>query len=115
MEVDVSTLDALIRQYGTLDLCKIDVEGYEPEVLRGLSSSIPLVTFEYHLDEIEKLLDCVSYLARRGDIIINVNPMYSGDLVLSDWVDAQEFARLAKTGALPDTADCGVRTAAATR
>ena len=35
--VSVITLDDLIAQYGEPAFCKIDVEGYELEVLRGLS------------------------------------------------------------------------------
>ncbi len=47
LEVPVTTLDALIERYGLPAFCKIDVEGYEAEILRGLSRPIPLVSFEY--------------------------------------------------------------------
>jgi FkbM family methyltransferase len=45
--VPVTTLDALIEQHGVPAFCKIDVEGYELEVLRGLSRVLPALSFEY--------------------------------------------------------------------
>ncbi|MEM7022054.1 MAG: FkbM family methyltransferase, partial [Pseudomonadota bacterium] len=47
VEVPVTTLDALIDRYGMPRFCKIDVEGYEAEILRGLSQPIELLSFEY--------------------------------------------------------------------
>ena len=41
------TLDALIARHGVPRFCKIDVEGYEAEVLRGLTQPIPALSFEY--------------------------------------------------------------------
>ena len=47
-DVPVITLDAALVRYGIPDYCKIDVEGWELEVLLGLSHPIPLISFEYH-------------------------------------------------------------------
>jgi FkbM family methyltransferase len=43
----VITLDHLIETYGLPSFCKIDVEGAESDILRGLSRPIPLIAFEY--------------------------------------------------------------------
>ena len=48
--VRVTTLDGLIARYGTPTMVKIDVEGYESEVLAGLSMPIRTIMFEYLVD-----------------------------------------------------------------
>lgn len=45
-EVNVTTLDRLIEKFGRPDLIKIDVEGHEVSVIKGLSSPVPLISFE---------------------------------------------------------------------
>jgi FkbM family methyltransferase len=47
--VATRTLDGFIRSFGRPDYIKIDVEGYEAEVLSGLHQRIPLITFEVNL------------------------------------------------------------------
>jgi hypothetical protein len=39
--VQIRTLDEIIAEYGVLDFCKIDVEGYEEQVLGGSRGSFP--------------------------------------------------------------------------
>ena len=50
-EVPVVTLDAAIEHYGVPAYCKIDVEGWEFEVLRGLSQAVDLISLEFHLTD----------------------------------------------------------------
>ena len=45
--VELTTLDDLIDKYGTPQFIKIDVEGYESEVIAGLSSSVKHISFEF--------------------------------------------------------------------
>jgi FkbM family methyltransferase len=47
--VPVVTADAAVRAFGPPHYCKIDVEGWELEVLSGLSHRVPLLSFEFHL------------------------------------------------------------------
>ncbi|GAA4329162.1 FkbM family methyltransferase [Flaviaesturariibacter amylovorans] len=45
-DVPVTTLDALIEKYGVPTFVKIDVEGYELEVVKGLSRPIAFLSLE---------------------------------------------------------------------
>ena len=47
VEVEVVTLDDLITAHGPPAFCKVDVEGFEAEVLSGLSRPVPALSFEY--------------------------------------------------------------------
>jgi len=60
--VEVTTLDQLIQSYGLPTFCKIDVEGYEAEVLHGLSHPVPALSFEYLPVAISRTVDCIERL-----------------------------------------------------
>lgn len=58
-----TTLDNLIANYGTPAFIKIDAEGSELEIIRGLSQPIKALSFEFHpqmLDDVREIL-CFDY------------------------------------------------------
>lgn len=71
IDVPVTTLDALIDQFGRPDFCKIDVEGFEPEVLRGLHSPIRSLSLEFTTGMTEQTIACLGELERLGYTRIN--------------------------------------------
>ncbi len=87
-EVEVTTLDALIAAHGAPRLIKIDVEGHEAEVLRGLSLPVPWVAFEYLPAALDVAMDCVARLERLGRYRYNLATGESRSLALPDWLDA---------------------------
>lgn len=62
IKVKSITIDDMIRRYGTPDLIKIDVEGYEYEVIRGLTKKANDICFEWHEENYQSLVDIVNYL-----------------------------------------------------
>jgi FkbM family methyltransferase len=86
VEVEVVTLDALIGRFGVPDFCKIDVEGFEVEVIRGLSRPLPCLSFEFHLDERDRLEACLDHLATLGGVEVNVIDMDGQDLLFPAWL-----------------------------
>jgi FkbM family methyltransferase len=49
--VTITTLDKLIQKYGHPFFIKIDVEGYELQVIKGLSQPVPFISIECLLPE----------------------------------------------------------------
>lgn len=83
--VDVTTLDALIGTYGRPDFVKIDVEGTELDVLRGLHQPVPSLSIEYHLDQLDQTSDCLDYLARFGAFVANYSMEHTLTWGLAAW------------------------------
>jgi FkbM family methyltransferase len=62
-QVETITLEELIDCYGLPLFIKIDVEGYEPNVLRGLNRPVPYVSFEVNLPEFRpEGMECIEIL-----------------------------------------------------
>lgn len=59
-------LDYLIELYGLPDLIKLDVEGYEYEVIKGLSKKNKEVCFEWAEEEFENVNLIINHLTKIG-------------------------------------------------
>jgi FkbM family methyltransferase len=95
-EVNVMTLDALIETFGRPAFCKIDVEGYECDVLAGLSSAIPVLSFEFTPELAEVGTACIDRLAGLGDYEFNFDVGESMHLRLANWVGPTQIKQQLK-------------------
>jgi FkbM family methyltransferase len=84
--VRVTTLDELIARHGTPTFCKIDVEGAELDVLRGLSYPLEVLSFEYIPAAIEAAVSCVGRLGELGRYEYNWSPGEQSRLQASAWL-----------------------------
>jgi FkbM family methyltransferase len=99
LQVPVLTLDMAIQRFGIPHYCKIDVEGWELQVLLGLSQPIPLLSFEYHQNDgmMQDAYACLDHLHSLARINVNVTPREQSQLVLDEWLDVDEFKAAFKT------------------
>jgi FkbM family methyltransferase len=102
-QVSTTTLEDLIGRHGRPMFVKIDVEGAEPLVLRGLQSPVPYVSFEVNLPEFRpEGLECVELLSRLSPGgCFNYAADCQGGFALSQWVGPREFARALETCSEP--------------
>lgn len=66
-----TTLDALVARHGRADFVKIDVEGWEAEVLAGLSASVRTLSFEFTTIQREVALAGLTRLTALGYRLFN--------------------------------------------
>jgi hypothetical protein len=64
-QVVIDTLDNLIAKYGLPKFIKIDVEGFELDVLKGLTNPVPIISFEYATPEhTVRLFECIEMIEK---------------------------------------------------
>jgi len=95
--VNIVTLDDLIKQYGVPRFCKIDVEGYEYNVIKGLSSNkIYCISFEFSYEFLSDTINCCLYLRRLGYNKFNFSVESNYDLELAECQEYEKVIRKIK-------------------
>jgi FkbM family methyltransferase len=92
--VETTTLSALMESHGEPCYIKIDVEGHEPHVLRGLPRPVAFVSFEAILPEfMPETAECIGILGRLSPGgRFNLSARCYKGLDLASWQSAQEIA-----------------------
>ena len=99
IDVPVTTVDRLIEQYGRPDFLKIDVEGFEAEILAGCSQPIALVAVEYLPAALDILWQCIDRLEAHGDAEYNFVSGETHQFELAEWVPASAIRALIEQAA----------------
>jgi len=98
--VEMTTLDSMIEKFGCPRFIKIDVEGYEYEVLSGLSRPVQYISIEFTPEYKERAYACVGHFdalvkGARYQLSYGESLQYA----LADWVSCDEVVeRLEQLG-----------------
>lgn len=99
------SLDALRVRFGEPRFIKIDVEGYEAQVLAGLTVLPPVLSFEFTTIQRDVARACLDRLDALGGSFFNYALGESHELALPQWVSAHDMARFLDD--LPHAANSG--------
>lgn len=105
IKVPITTLQSLVDKHGTPRFCKIDVEGFELQVLKGLTSAIPYISIEYIVPErTQASLDCIAVLHRLSPSgVFNYSIGESMQFALQQWMSYDAFREHVQTAAFNST------------
>jgi len=91
--VPVITLYDLIKEYGLPKFCKIDAEGFEYPILKGLTKPIPYISFEFTRELFDDAKKCIAHLLSIGPAEFNCSIGESFHLIFPSWVTPKELYR----------------------
>ena len=103
--VEISTLDSLIARYGLPAFCKIDVEGYEINVLKGLTHPVPVLSFEFLSSQRSRAIQCLERISDLGDYDFNISYGEYLAFIRPDWCTQQDIIHHIEQ--LPDRVSSG--------
>ncbi len=109
VEVQTTTLDALIKAYGVPAFVKVDVEGGELNVLQGLSQPVPALSFEFLPAALDAAEDCVRRIESLGRYQFNWSIAESSRLAGPVWVDGAALLRELRQSPSPRHGDIYAR------
>ncbi|MGG9962984.1 FkbM family methyltransferase [Ferruginibacter sp. SUN106] len=85
LKAKTTTLDTLITKHGIPDFIKIDVEGNEQNVLKGLSHTVNYISFEVLLPEfLNEATECLN-------LLLSINKNYHFNYSVDETTMLQEF------------------------
>jgi FkbM family methyltransferase len=99
-KIEIVTLDMLIKEYGVPDFIKIDTEGFELEVIKGLSTAVKALSFEYTLPHMkEQVITCVDLLDElyKKKAMFNICRDEAYAMKFDEWMNAESLKGVLKS------------------
>jgi FkbM family methyltransferase len=104
IDIEVTTLDALIARHGVPAFIKLDVEGFEAEALHGLSQRVRALSFEFTTIQRDVALACIERCSAMGYTRFNA-ALGESQALVGEWIGAGDVASWLI--ALPQSANSG--------
>ena len=104
-KLPITTLDKVIEQFAVPKFVKIDVEGFELEVLKGLSYKIPYLSIEYTVpEELNKTMACLEVLHKINGDTMQCNYSIGESMEWHmDWLSYEDMLKHIETEAFINT------------
>jgi FkbM family methyltransferase len=105
INVPLVSLDELIARHGEPQFCKIDVEGFEHQVLSGLHQPLAALSFEYIPVAADRAITCVERTSALGDYRYRHSRVETHRWADSGWKEPQAMIKV--LSALPSDGRSG--------
>jgi FkbM family methyltransferase len=105
VKIQMTTLDKLVSIHGIPKFIKIDVEGFELEVLKGLTHAVRLISFEYTVPEqTSKAIACIEQIETHSPgAVCNYSIGESMEFAMKEWMPASDFRAFLLTDVFSET------------
>jgi FkbM family methyltransferase len=104
-DVNVITLDDLVDQHGAPGFIKLDIEGFELQALKGLSTAAPVLSFEFTTIQKDMACACIDRLGQLG--YVSFRASLGESLTFSQDAPCDGATMIAWMAALPAAANSG--------
>jgi FkbM family methyltransferase len=89
--VSIDTLDNLIARHGRPTFIKIDVEGFEEQVISGLSTPVAALSMEFTTEFMNSTFRSIDHLCQVGEVRFQMSLGESMEFALPEWTTAEEI------------------------